>query len=373
MGIIFVPEYESLDYEAHLDETQTGGVKHNRETGQKTSIHLFGQMTPRLTATEPETTMANDLLESNPDIQAAAAISDGCELDLTFGVPVEEKPIWVDLYESIRDVFFPPKLPPLELTSAPIPVPDRMAVKRNPWAFGISATINIGLATLAVFMGVRTYINSVKPKLQTTTIDVTEFKAPKADVSAGGGGGSPDKMEAIKGRIPPRAAAIESPKLDQPPTPTIDVQANIIIPDNQSLPNFGVSNSANVKLASGGNGSGLGVGNGHGNGYGPGDGGNIGGGLERIGGQVSAPVLIYHVDAEFTEEARKNKYQGIVVIEIIIDKQGNPQNPRVVRALGMGLDEKAIEAIKQYRFKPAMKNGKPVSVKMPVEIDFHIY
>jgi protein TonB len=56
---------------------------------------------------------------------------------------VQEPPIWVNLYESIRDVFFPPKLPPLELTSKPIPVPDRMAVKRNPWAVGISATLNV--------------------------------------------------------------------------------------------------------------------------------------------------------------------------------------------------------------------------------------
>jgi protein TonB len=62
-----------------------------------------------------------------------------------------------------------------------------------------------------------------------------------------------------------------------------------------------------------------------------------------------------------------------VIVSIIVDVQGNPQNPRVVRALGEGLDEKAIEAIKQYRFKPAMKNGKPVPVMMNVEIDFRLY
>jgi len=374
MEILFVPEYESLEKETLPDKTQTGSIKHNRMIGLETSTPQFAQQTPRPEATVPDATMANDLLDSNPDFQTAAAISDGCELDLTFGVPVIDKPLWIDLYESFRDVFFPPKLPPLELTSSPIPVPDRMAVKRNPWAFGISATINIGLAVLAVFMGVRTYINSVKPKLQTTTIDVSEFKAPKASVNAGGGGGSPDKTEAIKGRIPPRPAEVDAPKLDQPPTPAIDVQANIIIPDNPTLPNFGVSNSANVKLASGGNGSGLGIGNGHGSGYGPGYGANIGDGLERIGGRVSAPIVLYEPEAEFSDEARKNKYQGVVTVSIIVDKHGNPQNPRVLHPIGMGLDEKAIEAAMKYRFKPAMKDGKtPVAVLMNIAIDFHIY
>ena len=78
----------------------------------------------------------------------------GHELDAFLGKAFEEKPIWADLWESIRDVFFPVKLPPLELTSTPIPVPDRMAVKPNPWAIGISTTINLHhLAHSAVFCG----------------------------------------------------------------------------------------------------------------------------------------------------------------------------------------------------------------------------
>jgi protein TonB len=318
--------------------------------------------------------MPNDLLDQITDSTAAAATTDGIELDLAFGVPVEDTPLWVDLYENIRDVLFPPKLPPLELTSTPIPVPDRMAVKRNWWAFGLSATFNVGFATLAVLLGVNAYINTYKPKLQVTNIDVTEFKAPKAAVTAGGGGGSPDKVEAIKGKIPPRPKEpVVAPK-DVPPLPSIDVQNDMIIPDNIRMPNFGQSNSPNVKLSSLGNGSGLGVGPGHGDGYGPGSGGNIGGGLYRIGGAVSAPVLLNRVDAEFSDEARRAKYQGVALVEIIVDAQGNPQNPRMVRILGMGLDENAIKAIMQFKFKPAMKDGKtPVPVKIDVEINFRIY
>jgi protein TonB len=139
------------------------------------------------------------------------------------------------------------------------------------------------------------------------------------------------------------------------------------------MPNFGVSNSANVSLASGGNGSGGGLGNGHGNGYGPGDGGNIGGGLYRIGGEVSAPVPLNNVEAEFSDEARRAKYQGVCLISLIVDTQGNPQNPRVIQALGMGLDEKALEAVRKYKFKPAMKGKTPVPVMITVLVNFHLY
>jgi TonB family protein len=123
-----------------------------------------------------------------------------------------------------------------------------------------------------------------------------------------------------------------------------------------------------------GTGSGGGLGSGQGNGYGPGYGGNVGGGLEAIGGRVAAPVLIHSVEAEFSDEARRAKYQGVCLVSLIVDAQGNPQNIHVVRNLGMGLDEKAIQAIKQYKFKPAMKDGRtPVPVMITIEVDFRLY
>jgi len=162
----------------------------------------------------------------------------------------------------------------------------------------------------------------------------------------------------------------------------IDVQKNITLPDNPMLPNIGVKNSLNVRLDSNGQGSGGGMGTGSGgglgsgtgNGYGPGYGGNTGGGLERIGGRVSGPIPLFQPEAEFSDEARRAKYQGICVISVIVDAQGNPQNPRVVRALGMGLDEKALEAVRKYKFKPAMKDGKtPVAVMVNIEVNFRLY
>ncbi|MGO9776379.1 MAG: TonB family protein [Terracidiphilus sp.] len=319
--------------------------------------------------------MANDLLfQTESDSEAAASLTGGIDLDLTFGVPVEEKPIWVDLYNNLIDVFFPPKLPPLELTSTPIPVPDRMAVKRNPLAVGISTTLNGLFLAFLLLVGLKAVIDQKKPPVVMTPIELTDFKAPKAAVAAGGGGGSPDKVVVEKGKTPPRVETpIVTPKLE-PPVPSIDVQKDIIIPDNPTLPNFGMSNSPNVKLGSLGNGTGTGLGSGNGSGYGPGSGGGIGGGLYRVGGAISEPVPLNNVEAEFSDEARRAKYQGVCLISVIVDAQGNPQNPRVVRALGMGLDEKALEAVRKYKFKPAMKDGKtPVPVMINVEINFRLY
>jgi protein TonB len=380
MGDRTAVEYETLEFEIAQretppDETEKGAVKHNGWMGREDGRVPSRQKTRLPKTAEPAANMPNDLLiQPDTDSQAAAAIAGGVELDVSFGIALKQTPLWVGLYQSIRDVFFPPQLPPLVLTSKPIPVPDRMAVKANPWAIGSAAFINLSILALLIYLGVQTYISAVKPALTATPIDVPEFKAPKADVAAGGGGGSPDKIEAIKGRIPPRMPALDvAPKI-QSPVPSIDVQKDIIIPDNPNLPNFGVSNSSNVKLDSGGTGTGFGLGSGNGNGYGPGSGGNIGGGLYRIGGGVSAPVVLIQPEAEFSDEARRAKYQGIVVVSLIVDAQGNPQNPRVVRALGMGLDEKALEAIRKYKFKPAMKDGKtPVPVMISVEVNFRLY
>jgi TonB family protein len=123
-----------------------------------------------------------------------------------------------------------------------------------------------------------------------------------------------------------------------------------------------------------GTGSGGGLGSGYGNGYGPGYGGNAGGGIYQVGGRISAPVVIHSVEAEFSDEARRAKYQGVCLISLIVDAQGNPTDIHVARALGMGLDEKAIEAIRQYKFKPAMKDGRTaVPVMITIEVDFRLY
>ena len=93
----------------------------------------------------------------------------------------------------------------------------------------------------------------------------------------------------------------------------------------------------------------------------------------NVGGGVTAPEVIHSVEPEFTEDARRENFQGSVSIRLIVDSQGNPQNVQLVRHLGMGLDEKAIEAVRQYRFKPAMYQGHPVSVQIVIEMNFHLH
>jgi periplasmic protein TonB len=318
---------------------------------------------------------------------------EGHELDAFLGRAFEEKPLWKELYDNVRDLFFPPKLPPLELTSTPIAVPDRMAVKTNPWAVGTAAVVNGLILLIVLVLGARKIYQEIKKPQVTgmTNIDISDFKAPKAANKAGGGGGggSHDLVDPLKGHLPkidphpqapPMIPLVEKPKLAV--DSAINVQKDIKLPDNPMLPMIGVHTSPNVSLDSNGQGSGGGMGTGSGgglgsgtgNGYGPGYGGNTGGGVYRVGGGISAPQPLFTPEAEFSDEARRAKYQGEVMISLIVDAQGNPQNPHVVRPLGMGLDEKALEAVRKYKFKPALKDGRtPVPVQVTIAVNFRLY
>ncbi|MGA2560658.1 MAG: hypothetical protein ABSF17_13350, partial [Terracidiphilus sp.] len=190
-------------------------------------------------------TMENETRMSETESQAAALT--GHEFDGFLGKAFEEKPIWTGLYESIRDIFFPVKLPPLQLTSTPIPVPDRMAVKPNPWAIGISTGVNIAiLAVLLFFVGKKIIEEVNKPKEMATNIDVGVWqpKAPKAGDSNGGGGGGGDHtlIDPTKGHlpkieknpiVPPQVQTFDKPKIAI--QSAINVQTNIQLPDNPDL------------------------------------------------------------------------------------------------------------------------------------------
>jgi protein TonB len=209
-------------------------------------------------------------------------------------------------------------------------------------------------------------------------------------ISGGGGGGDHDRLPAPKGRLPkPAMQQITPPQIivrNQHPKlaaePTVVVPPQVRLAENHML-NLG--NPAAAPLPSpppsngtgsgGGIGSGLGggVGVGHGPGVGSGTGGGIGGGVFKVGGGISAPQAVSTPDPEYTEEARNAKTQGTCVLRLIVDQQGNPRDIHVVRGLGFGLDARAIEAVKQWRFQPAMKDGRPVTVQISVEVGFHLY
>ncbi|HLK32441.1 MAG TPA: energy transducer TonB, partial [Terriglobales bacterium] len=202
----------------------------------------------------------------------------------------------------------------------------------------------------------------------------------------GGGGGDRDKLQASKGALPklsdqqitPPAVIVrnENPKLAV--DPTVVVPPHIQLPTTGPLgdPMSSVLGPPSSGTGSGGgigSGSGGGVGSGRGPGVGPGYGGGIGGGVYRVGGGVSAPRAVYSPDPEYSEEARKAKYQGTVVLWLIVGPDGRPHDIRVQRSVGMGLDEKAVEAVRTWRFEPARKDGQPVSVQINVEVNFRLY
>ncbi len=201
----------------------------------------------------------------------------------------------------------------------------------------------------------------------------------------GGGGGDRSPLPLSKGRAPRPAPRQFTPPSATPPAqakllmePTIIAQPDAKIPSVDMLvwgDPFGKIGPPSSGPGSGGGigtGSGGGVGPGKGPGFGPGEGGGIGGGAYRIGGGVSVPSVMYKIDPEYSDEARKAKFQGTVVLTAIVDTDGIAKNIKVMRPLGLGLDERAIEAIKKWRFRPGMKDGKPVAVFITIEVNFRL-
>lgn len=231
----------------------------------------------------------------------------------------------------------------------------------------------------------RQVVTLIAPSPDTYTLPMS-----KKEVGGGGGGGDRDPLPAPKGRLPkPAMQQItppqivmrnEKPKLTAEPTVVVPPQVHVA---ENHMVNLGTPSAAPMPAAppsngtgSGGgigSGSGGGVGVGHGPGVGPGSGGGIGGGVFKVGGGISAPQAISTPDPEYTEEARRAKTQGTCILWLIVDAEGHPRDIRVVRGLGFGLDTKAIEAVKQWRFEPALKDGKPVNVQISVEVGFRLY
>jgi TonB family protein len=225
---------------------------------------------------------------------------------------------------------------------------------------------------------------SLSEQVTITSLTDYVYHPGAKQAGGGGGGGAADKLNASRGELPridnkqlvPPAVEIPNNK------PKLAVQATIVASPDLRIPqsNAGdplssltaASNGTGVRSGIG-SGSGGGVGSGAGFGYGSGSGGGFGGGVYRVGDGVTAPRIIYNPDPEYSDEARKTKHQGTVILWAIIGADGRPRNLRVSRSLGMGLDEKAIEAVRAWRFEPATKDGHPVAVMINVEVDFHLY
>lgn len=227
------------------------------------------------------------------------------------------------------------------------------------------------------------------------------FEGDGRDGGGGGGGGKNQAAPAATGRMPETTRVQMIPPDPQNPKPLMpaedllaqvpSVQMPIDIPQDQSLPIGDISAPPNGSLSSGpgsgggiGTGQGTGVGSGSGAGVGPGSGGGMGGGSGGgigsgigpyvVGNGVKAPVILAKPPPAYTEEARKARAEGLVVLSAIIRRNGTVDSFKVVRGLGYGLDESAISTIAtKWRFKPGTLNGAPVDVSANIEVSFRLY
>lgn len=331
-----------------------------------------------------------------PTLDTKARAEAEPELNLLLAKSVLEQPLWKSLFQNLDEFFFPKKQPPLVLTSKPVPVKDI-------WGFydyrknGALGSTVVHVLALAAIIGVtllgRRVVQQITATHESIALvspdDIPPLPPSKTVAGGGGGGGDRDKFQAPKGKLPkqsmeqltPPAMVVRNdhPKLPEEPTVVIPPQVRLA---SNNLPNLGdpmshlPSGPPSNGTGSGGgigSGSGGGVGVGTGPGVGEGRGGGVGGGVFRVGGGVSAPRVIYQPDPEYSEEARKAKYQGTCVLWLVVGPDGRPRDLRVARSLGLGLDEKAIEAVRTWKFEPAMKDGKPVAVQINVEVSFRLY
>lgn len=301
---------------------------------------------------------------------------------------------WIKSFiASIKEALNPPKLPPLEVTSKPVAVKNIWGLTsgQESRAGTLSLVIHVTVISLLLFLGTN---QTVQQKVKETVTLIAPDLAPyvpknepkKQAMGGGGGGGDRSVTPPAKGKLPRVAPKQFTPPMqvvhnEQPKLvmePTLVIQPDAVLP-KVNMPNFGDPLARIGPPSNGpgsgagiGSGSGGGVGSGRGAGFGPGEGGGVGGGVYRIGGGVSAPTLVFKVEPEYSEEARKAKFQGTVVLYVVVDEKGQPRDLRVLRPLGLGLDEKAIEAVTKWRFRPGYKDGKAVPVAATIEVNFRL-
>src|SRR5215471_3721058 len=302
-----------------------------------------------------------------------------------------EEPWYKSFLQNVKDAVNPPKLPPLEVTSKPVAVKDIWGLYgRQKKSWMMSTGFQVAVVTTVLVLSTSKAVQE-KVKETVTLIMPTDLAPPplpvKKDImQGGGGGGDRSPLPAAKGRLPKFALKQFTPpqQVVQNLNPKLSMDPTLIDPPDLKLPNVNMDQYGDPLAKIGppsngpgsgggiGSGSGGGIGSGKGGGLGPGEGGGVGGGVYRVGGGVTAPALLSKVEPEYSEEARKAKYQGTVLLYIQVDPTGKAVNMRVLHSLGLGLDEKAMEAVKKWKFKPGTKDGKPVTVEAQIEVNFRL-
>jgi TonB family protein len=310
-------------------------------------------------------------------------------------IEIQAKPGYQVLWENLRDAVAPRRLPPLRVTSKPVPV-------RNIWSKDeeftraqlLSLLTHALVAILLVVPLIPRFAQQpvqASKNVEVVISDISPYlpKLPPAKERAGGGGGGGEHnpVPASRGKLPKFSWAQFTPPAVKPPqNPKLQMSATVLGPPDIRLPNPNAANYGDplaklITESSGpGGGSGIGtgccggVGSGEGGGVGPGEGWGTGGGPPHAGtGGYGYPVCIYCPNPTFSDEAVKAKYQGTVLLQAVVTADGRVTNIQVVRGLGLGLDEKAIETVRTWRLKPAIgPAGRPSAVAVPIEVTFRL-
>ena len=306
---------------------------------------------------------------------------------------VEWQPFYKVFFQNIRDLISPPKLPPLKVTSQPVKVKDIWS--KDP-AFGpaqaIALVVHAAITMLVLFPFYHAFTKAAQTPVKNqlvTPLEISDYvmKLPPGKDKAGGGGGGGERapLPPTKGKLPKWSMTQIAPPMVHT-KPESKIEATLLGPPDLKIPSPNLDNYGDPlqKLVNGsggpgggsgiGTGTGTGIGSGEGGGLGPGAGGGTGGGYFHPGtGGVGYPDCAYCPQPKYSEEARKAKYQGTVVLQAVITTDGRAIEIQVVKGPGLGLEEKAVEAVKTWRFKPAIgPGGKPVAVVVPIEVNFRL-
>ena len=310
--------------------------------------------------------------------------------EIHFLLPSVEEPFFRSLVRNVKEFIHPPKLPPLEVTSKPVAV-------KEIWGFyggqgrragTTSFLVHVGVIALLFLLGTNKAVQQVvKQQIELIAPDIAPYKptVKKDAMHGGGGGGDRSPTPGSKGKLPKLANRQFVPPMVKPPdNPKLVMEPTLIMPPDTNIPKVDLPNLGDPLSKSGlasngfgsgggmGSGRGGGVGPGSGPGFGPGSGGGMGGGAYKIGGGVSPPSILFKVEPEYSEEARKAKFQGTVLLFVVVDEKGNPRDIKILRPLGLGLDQKAVEAVEKWKFSPGKKDGKPVAVQAQIEVNFRL-
>jgi protein TonB len=239
-----------------------------------------------------------------------------------------------------------------------------------------SLAVHATAIALLLFLSSHSFFTLPAPPSKPQTREPVLLTPPKlirVDVAERGGGSNTSPEPARRGVPPPRSS-----RTFVPPELHVNPQIPIPVMIDFEVPAINVASNDIGNPLSNVIGPALGNKKGHGIGIGPG-GDGIGDEPGRPGfipGPIGAPtkpaVLIHQVDPEFSEDARKAKFQGMVVLMIEIGVDGRAHNPKIVQNPGLGLDAKAVEAVAQWRFKPALRGNTPVASTARVEVYFHL-